>query len=191
MQESELKETPVYEASGQSFGAVGAIVGLIVGVGIATLVIIFVGTLGGQTYQLTESKIEAIGNNSASATFTANNVTAQSLGHSDIHSSSLTINNGSIDVGLGNFTIDYGSGTALLKAAGAEFNGSSMTASYNWGNLSIREHVKDGVLSSFSALKQTGDYLPIIVLAVIISLVLMLVLSFTAFGGGGNSGSAL
>lgn len=51
-----------YMRKGQAGGAVGAIITLIVGVGISVLVLIFVGTLGGQTYQLTESKIDAITN---------------------------------------------------------------------------------------------------------------------------------
>jgi hypothetical protein len=52
-----------YKKSGQMIGgSVGAIVSLIVGVGVATLVLIFVGTLGGQTYQLVESDIDSITN---------------------------------------------------------------------------------------------------------------------------------
>jgi hypothetical protein len=50
--------------------------------------------------------------------------------------------------------------------------------------------VKDAAISGFTALKTTGDYLPIIVLAVVISLVLSLILGFTAIGGRGG-GSAL
>lgn len=49
-----------YEKKGQLGGAVGAIVSLIVGVGVATLVLIFVGTLGGQTYNLVEADIDNI-----------------------------------------------------------------------------------------------------------------------------------
>lgn len=108
-----------YEKKGQSAGAVGAIITLIVGVGVAVLVLIFVGTLGGQTYELTEDKIDAI------------------------------------------------------------------------TNTTIQNYVKDSVVSGFSALKQTGDYLPIIVLAVVIALVMALVLGFTAIGGGMHGGSAL
>jgi hypothetical protein len=105
----------MYEKKGQIGGAVGAIIQLIVGVGVATLVLIFVGTLGGQTYNLVEDDIDAISN-----------------------------------------------GT-------------------------IEASVKNSVISSFSALEQTGDYLPIIVLAVVISLVMFLVLGFTSVGGGGRS----
>lgn len=51
-----------YTKKGQSGGAVGAIISLIVGVGIATLVLIFVGTLSGKVYSKTEADITAITN---------------------------------------------------------------------------------------------------------------------------------
>jgi len=53
-------EKPLYEASGQVQGIVGGVVALIAGMGVATLVLIFVGVLGGQTYNLTEDDIESI-----------------------------------------------------------------------------------------------------------------------------------
>lgn len=113
-------EKTLFRKKGQLAGAVGAIIMLIVGVGVAVLVLIFVGALGGQTYNLVEPDID------------------------------------------------------------------------NISNVTIREHIKDSVVSGFSALEQTGNYLPIIVLAVVIALVLALVLSFTAFGNaGGRGGSAL
>lgn len=73
----------------------------------------------------------------------------------------------------------------LLK--GATYNGTTLYTNYTWGAAEVREYVKDGIVSGFSALKQTGDYLPIIVLAVIIAVVLALVLGFTAMGGRGGS----
>lgn len=116
--EDDNKKT-IYSEKGQAAGAVGAIITLIVGVGVSVLVLIFVGALGGQTYNLVEADID-------------------------------------------------------------EINDSG-----------IKQDIKDGIAAGFSALKQTGDYLPIIVLAVVISLVLALVLSFTAFGGQGGNVSAL
>ena len=113
----ETKE--LFYEKGQVAGSVSAIITLIVGVGVGVLVLIFVGSLGGQTYDLVEDDIDAISN-----------------------------------------------GT-------------------------IQASVKNGIISGFEALEQTGDYLPIIVLAVVISLVLMLVLGFTNFGSFGNTGSAL
>ena len=107
-----------YEKKGQAGGAVGSVITLIVGVGVSVLVLIFVGSLGGQTWQLVEADVDAI------------------------------------------------------------------------TNTTIRNHVREGVVSGFDALEQTGSYLPIIVLAVVISLVLVLVLSFGGIGGRGG-GSAL
>ena len=46
-------------------------------------------------------------------------------------------------------------------------------------------------MSGFDALEQTGSYMPIIVLAVIIALVLSLVLGFSGMVGGYGGGSAL
>jgi hypothetical protein len=112
-------ETKMYEKEGQMGGAVGAVIQLITGVGVAVLVLIFVGALGGQTYNLVESDIDAISN-----------------------------------------------GT-------------------------VQSSVKNGIISGFSALEQTGNYLPIIVLAVVIALVLFLVLGMTNVGQGGGRGSAL
>ena len=108
-----------FKKKGQAAGAVGAIITLIVGVGVSVLVLIFVGSLGGQTYELVEDDIDAI------------------------------------------------------------------------NNTNISSSIKSSIASGFSALEQTGDFLPIIVLAVVISLVLALVLSFTALGGQGRGGTAL
>lgn len=108
-----------YEKSGQMGGAVGATIQLITGVGVAVLVLIFVGALGGQTYELVESDIDAITNET------------------------------------------------------------------------VKSSVKEGIISGFEALEQTGNYLPIIVLAVVIALVLFLVLGMTNVTAGGGRGSAL
>lgn len=112
----ETKE--LYKKEGYAGAAVGSIITLIVGVGVSVLVLIFVGSLGGQTYELVEADITAI-------------------------------TNGTIE-----------------------------------GN------VRNSIASGFEALEQTGNYLPIIVLAVVISLVLALVLSF-GMGGQAGRGSAL
>ena len=115
-----MNKNKLYEKKGQVGGAIGAVIGLIVGVGVATLVIVFVGALGGQTYNLVEEDIDSI------------------------------------------------------------------------TNTTVKGHVKASIIAGFESLEQTGNYMPIIVLAVVISLVLALVLSFSNFSGGmGGRGSAL
>lgn len=56
-----------YHKKGQLQGAVGAVITLIVGVGVAVLVMIFVGSLGGQTFGLVEADIDAITNTTVRA----------------------------------------------------------------------------------------------------------------------------
>jgi len=112
-----------YTKKGYVQESVSAIIYLIMGVGMATLVLIFVSVLGGQVFQQTQANL-------------------------------LLLN--STDVGA------YNNVTAAIR-------------------------------SSFVALNTVGGYLPIVVLAVIIFLVLGLVMSLTpGYGsGGGYGGSAL
>ena len=109
-------EKPLYEKSGQVQGIVGGVVALIAGMGVATLVLIFVGVLGGQTYNLTEDDIESI------------------------------------------------------------------------NDTDVKTHVQEGIKSGFQSIEQTGNYLPIIVLAIVITIVLSLVIGMTALTGGGGMG---
>jgi len=98
--------------------SVNGIITLIVGVGVAALILIFVGALGGQTYNLVEADINDI------------------------------------------------------------------------NNANIRTSVTNSIESSFEALENTGDYMPIVVLAIIITIVLSLILGLLAIGqiGGGGRG---
>jgi len=183
-----VSKTRLYRKKGQVGEAVNSIIVLIVGVGVSVLVLIFVGALGGQTYNLVESDINSIGNTSATnQAFIGNNLTAQSLGHADIHTGSLTIFNASQSFELGNFTIDYSGGTALLTGD-TTLNGSTLSANYTWGSNDIQTSIKNGIKSGFTALERTGGYLPLIVLAVVISLVLVLILGMTALTTGGMRG---
>jgi len=181
MQKTEMK----YRKKGQfAGGAVSAIVTLIVGVGVATLLMIFVGSLGGQTYEQVESDIDAIGNNVITGeSFTALNATKVSLAHGFIQTGTLTIDNSTTTLGLGNFTIDYDAGTVILLDNA--YNNTALTANYTWGLAEVRTSVKNGIISGFETLETTGDYLPIVVLAVIITLVMALILSM----GGGMGGA--
>jgi len=107
-----------YAKKGYVADNVGAVITLIIGVGVASLVIIFVGTLGGQTVNLVQADITAI------------------------------------------------------------------------TDQNIEDSVNNAIESGFDALETTADYLPIIVLAVIIFIVLGLVVGM---GGGSTAyrGTAL
>lgn len=119
--ENEVLIEPEYQEEGFVQQNVMAIVTLIVGVAIGTIVIIFAGSLGGQTYATVEADIDALTNET------------------------------------------------------------------------IKGYIKDGVISGFKALSQTGGYMPLIVLGVVIFLVLSMILGLGFFTGGmgGQGGEAL
>ena len=184
----------IFRKKGQVSSTVGAIITLIVGVAVSVLVLIFVGALGGQTFELLEDDLDAIGNHVVTNdALTLLNHSAVPLDHSFIQSGTLRIFNASETINLNNFTINYDAGTVyLLQGTDLYLNNSAVYANYTWGVAEIRASVKGSIVSGFSALEQTGDFLPIIVLAVIIFLVLGIVLGLTFLGGGrGQSGVAL
>jgi len=117
----ELEQEQKFEAEGFVSGSVQAAITLIVGMSVATVVIIFSSSLSAKTYELTEDDINAISNST------------------------------------------------------------------------IKTSVQNAVLSGFEAQEQTANFLPLIVLAVVITLVLVLLLSMPMIGGamGGRGGSAL
>jgi len=88
----------------------GAMVTLIIGVGVCVLLLIFVGVLGGQAFSLTEPSIAAI------------------------------------------------------------------------SNTTIQGYIIDSIASGFKSLSTVGQYLPLVVLAVIISLIIALITSFAFIG---------
>lgn len=53
-------------------------------------------------------------------------------------------------------------------------------------NATIESKVRQAAVSGFDAQVQTGQYLPLIVLAIVIFIVLSLVTGFARFGGGGG-----
>lgn len=175
----------------QGNNSTGAIIALIVGVGIGVIALILVGSLGGSTYELVEDDINSIGNHAESVySFTADNGSATFLGHRDIQEGTLAIDNTTHFIHLSNFTIDYTAGTALL--VNDSYNDTTMRANYSYGQIAIQNSIKDGIISGFSSLETTGNYLPIIVLAVTIALVLGLVLGLSAISGTSRgSGGAL
>jgi hypothetical protein len=103
-----------FSKKGQIGGA-GAMVPLVLGVGVALLLMIFVSALGGQVYQTVEADIASI------------------------------------------------------------------------TNTTIQGHIYGAITESFSALEKTGSYMPLLVLATVIGVVLFVVLGFTRYSQGGGS----
>jgi hypothetical protein len=100
-------------------GAAGGVITLIIVVGVASLVLIVVSVLSGQTYQIAEPQLTAI------------------------------------------------------------------------SNLTVELKAKQAAISGFTALETVGNYMPLIVLAIVAFLVLSLILGFQTFGGGGRGGGSV
>ena len=178
-------------------GPINNVMALIVMVSAAVLILIFVGVLSGQTFNLSQPMINAVGNSSVSNDNVSSIMvlnTAVSLDYTRIQPGTLTLFNGSSGVAynLANFSVDYVGGTVTWLNSSLPVNTTQLNASDYYWNGPIRDNVYSSVQSVFQALSQTGQYLPIIVLAIVIAIVLSLVLGFTALGGGaGRGGSAL
>jgi len=179
-----------YKKSGQMGENIGAMINLLVGVGVAVLVLIFVGTLAGSTYQLQEADIEALGRTSVTGEVlsTVTKGTPQNLVNNLIYTDTFTLTNGTnlASVGAGNYTVTT---SGVFNLTTATYNQSeSLTAAYQYKDTTVSEHIKQGVISGFGALEQTGSYLPLIVIAFVISLVLLLVFGLASGKtGGGNT----
>lgn len=194
-------EKPLYRKKGQMGGVVGSVIQLITGVGVAVLVLIFVGALGGQTYNLVEDDIEALTTNVVNDSVTVLWNTSVSMANQNVVNGTVTVLNSSAAVGLGNFTFNYNTGAVtLISSATAnslpynhtlEFNNTALDFSYTQGQPTIEGHIKDSIVSGFEGLAQTGNYLPVIVLAFVVVFVLVLVLGLGVGKGGQMGGTAL
>jgi len=168
-----------------------SVIVLIIGITVAVLVLVFGGVLSGSVYQIVEPDIDEIGKNAGSATFTVSNTTPVSLGNTYVWEGTLLINGTAASTN--NFTVDYTAGTVQLKPnseAGLTFSHgqAGTTAAFTWGQVAIREHVKSSIISGFQASEQTGKYMPLYVLGVMIFLILGLVVGLTMLGGGTYGG---
>lgn len=173
---------------------VGLIITLIVGVAVSVLVLLFIGSMGGQTFQLLESDIAAIGDNDISGeVFKPIYNSYVKLDHSMIQTGSIVLYNSSnkvIDLGTSNWTVDYDAGRILyLNKTYTKLNNTNTYINYTWGAAEVRASTQGAIQSSFEALEDTGGYLPIIVLAVIIVMILGMVVGFMAVGRIGGGGS--
>ena len=165
---------------------------MVIGVGVAAMTLIFIGVLGGQTYQTVESDIDAIAyHTEVNESFTAAETYVQ-LGHYPIYNGTWVVYNGtSFTDNTTSFLVNETSGTLRIKDGDAQLSGSTCYIVYDYYNYTISTYTKEGVISSFLAIKQTGNYLPIVVLAVIITIILGMIVGLAGdnrFRTGGNYG---
>ena len=174
--------------------SVATIVSLVVGVGIAILALIFTGALGGATVNEVIPDIDNIGTatTATNESFTIDNTTAQTLSNTHLISVTEILNTTTnAPILTSNFTVNLLAGTILLSGD-TGLNGSSGLITYTYHNATIRSSIMNSYVSGFEAFEKTGSYLPIIVLAVVITLVLGLVLTMGGVAGRrGGGGMAL
>lgn len=182
-----------YRKEGNAEMTAGAVVTLVVGVGVAVLVLIFVGTLGGRAFTLSESGIKEIDSLTITENITSAGARVATLSNVPVIENSVNIYNGTIGTNLmptSNFTVNTATGVVTFNDL--VYNGTEFNATYAQSTGGVRDSVINSIQSSFDALEQTGSYMPIIVLAIVISMVLGLILTMGLFGRGRmGGGSAL
>jgi len=169
----------------------------------ATLVLIFVSVLGGGVYTNTQSQISSLSSNVINET--TGNFSSRLL--PAIYNTTANIYPNTETLTIWNTTAQYGTLTlntnyTVLSYSTGQFNIISLgmknnsyiylNISYTLGNPDIKNNITAAIGSSFTSLNTVGGYLPIVVLAVIIFLVLGLVMSLTpGFGRESSGGYAL
>ena len=181
------------EGQQHTAAAIFSVILLIVGFAIAGLLFTFTTVLSAQTFNLVEDDIDAITSYSeANHTFVADN-TSWVLINASLKSSTLVLYNttGYTDNTTA-FDVNYTTGYVLLNptvhADNKSLNGTTMCCVYEYDDGTIRNAVKGGILSNFEAQQQIGDYMPIIALAIIITIVIGLIIGGIAskfMGPGG------
>ncbi|QGH73147.1 MAG: hypothetical protein [Siphoviridae sp. ctjeG17] len=179
-----------YYREGATGSSVGVMVTLVIGVVIITIIIIMGGVLSGQAYQVSEPLVNAVGNQSvANESVTLYTGIAQRLTHGPTLSGSYLLKNASNTVPASNYSVtSEPSSITLLDNA---YNGSTLKFSYDYGDPTIMNQIKDSVKGGFSTLKTTSDYLPLVILGVVLVVVLGLVLVLGGGFTGGRNNSAL
>lgn len=180
---------------------IAGVIALIIGVAVATLTLIFVGVLAGQTYQTNEPMINKVGltepgPNPITWSFRDQYYSQAKQIHNNWQAMPDLYNNGTLtfwhnttQLSATHFRLHAGNGTVLT--IDATYNNTDVNVKYTYDNATMRDYIKGGVLSSIYALKTTGDYLPLIVLAVVITMILGMIMAFSGFkpGGMGKSGA--
>lgn len=160
---------------------------LIISVSVAVMVLIFTSVLGGSTFELVEDDISGIADDVVTAeSFASSNVTAAQLNNGYIQTGTLSIYNASGSIGLANFTIDYTLGTILSNDV---YTGFTLLANYTHGQAEVRTSIQEGIIGGFRSMEEAGQYLPIIVIGVI--MVILFTLLFAGMLGKKMGGSAL
>ena len=172
----------------QTATAIFAVIFLIVGFAVAGLLYTFVSVISGQTFEIVEEDIAAIRSyTDTNHSFVADNTTWVDLGNTTLRHL-VIYNTTGWTVNTSDFTVNTTTGLVKLSSDFAVLNGTTMQAVYQYDDGTIRSAIQGGILSNFEAQQQIADYMPIIVLAIIITIVIGLIIGGIAskfLGPGG------
>jgi len=167
-----------------------SIILLVMGIGISIMVLIFVSVLGGGVYTNSQTFISSLSTDITNDT--SANISFSKIPY--IFNASTNIDPGSETIKAWNNTKEYGTLTLgtnytvssysngqfnIIDLGGLNNSHIYLNASYTTGYPSVERNITSAIRNSFIAINTTGSYLPIIVLAVIIFIVLGLIMTLT------------
>lgn len=173
-----------------------SIILLIVGIGVCATILIFVSVLSGGVYQTTSPQITSLSTNFVNET--TGNISFAKLPYvynttnNNIYpgTETLRIWNNTADYGLlvlnTNYTVlSYPNGQFTITGIGLWNNSYIyLNASYTIGNPVIEGNITSAIINSFVAINYTGGYLPVIVIALVIIIILGMVFMIIPMTGG-------
>lgn len=175
--------------------AMMSVIGLVVLIGVAIITMVFIGVMAGRTFETSQTHLSLIGNAE-----TAENETVTVLNGTAVSSANsrwLTLVNVSANYTFaiqetGNYTFDAAAGTITL--INNDHNNTDWNLTYTYRNASVFGQLNTGIGSSFQAFSDLGSFMPLIVLALVVILILSLIFGLLAFQqlrGGSGGGSVL
>lgn len=185
--------------------AIMSVILLIVGFAVAGLLYTFTTVLSGQTYNIVEDDLDSITSytvTDSNDTITLVNGTWNALGNSSISPSNYNAYVAANATSVKSLvTWNLTDGTIFLDNTTTWVaNGTSVYSVYTYDDGTILAAIKSGILSNFEAQQQIGDYVPIIALAIIITIIIGLIMGGIAsrfmtptmgFGQQGGYGGVL
>ena len=173
-----------------------SVIGLIVLLGIAIITMVFIGVMAGRTYQTSQTQLLDIGETETATdeTVTVLNATAVAASFNRWITLINVSTNYSVLIGeTGNYTYNLEDGTITL-INNESYNNTDWNLTYTFHNQSIYGRLTSGLGSSFQAYEDTGSFMPLIVLALVVILILSLIFGMMTFQNlktGGNQGGVL
>lgn len=170
--------------------SVGAVIALVVGIALATMMILLTNSLGGQAFSVVEPSLDDIGvtDETENATVLLNEGTTLSC--TPVLSDGFSARNASASgtvISSGNYSLT--TATGLFNLTNVQYNNSNIFFAYECGDATMRTQVYNSIREGFGAGEDTASYLPLIILAVVVALVLSVVLGFVGnnFKSGGGA----